>query len=260
MGKITNGILGGFSGQVGPVIGYMWRGKMCMRRMPEHVANPRSKAQVAQREAFKQMVQLAASMNQAVRAGMRTEARAEGLTEYNLFVKSNFDVLGSDGIDYERIQVSCGEVAPVGILSAERDDAGVVMVRFEKNPLRMRAADNDEVLLYAYCPEEGYGLLSAAAYRRQKQVALLLPDEWEGKAIHLYCFVRNYKQECSPTVYVVLGTQAEAADEEPRAKKTQRRETAASESGAVQAATERTVVAEREKVRVVDDRQLSLFG
>lgn len=259
MGKIGNGILGGFSGQVGPVIGYIWRGKACMRRMPAQVANPRTAAQVAQRDAFSRMVRLASSMGQAVRAGMRVAAQAEGMTEHNLFVRSNFGALGAEGIDYTRLQVSCGGVAPVGIVSAERDDAGVVEVRFEKNPLRMRASDGDEVLLYAYCPEAEGGVLSAPAYRRQRRVAMVLPDEWDGKSLYLYCFVRNYRQECSPTVYVELGSTEPQEVLPSSVENLQAEAEAEAMEAAVAAATERVVVAERSRPRVVDERQLSLF-
>jgi hypothetical protein len=40
MGKISKGILGGFSGKIGNVVGATWKGIDYMRIMPASVANP----------------------------------------------------------------------------------------------------------------------------------------------------------------------------------------------------------------------------
>lgn len=45
MARIRNGILGGFSGKVGEVIGQTYQGVSTMRAMPKYVSNPRTQAQ-----------------------------------------------------------------------------------------------------------------------------------------------------------------------------------------------------------------------
>jgi hypothetical protein len=40
MGKINQGILGGFSGKVGNVVGGSWKGIEYMRVIPASIANP----------------------------------------------------------------------------------------------------------------------------------------------------------------------------------------------------------------------------
>ena len=49
MGVIKQGILGGFSGKVSNVVGTSWKGIAVMKALPLSVANPRTAAQVAQR-------------------------------------------------------------------------------------------------------------------------------------------------------------------------------------------------------------------
>ena len=49
MGTIKQGVLGGFSGKVGTVIGASWKGTAYMRGQATHVKNPRTAAQIAQR-------------------------------------------------------------------------------------------------------------------------------------------------------------------------------------------------------------------
>jgi hypothetical protein len=42
MGTIKQGILGGFSGKVGTVVGASWKGIAYMRSLPQKVKNPRT--------------------------------------------------------------------------------------------------------------------------------------------------------------------------------------------------------------------------
>ena len=54
-----------------------------------------------------------------------------------------------------------------------------------------RASGDDEVYLYAYCPEMEQGVLSAPAYER-----------WQGKEVHLYGFAVDYEGNASDTTYI----------------------------------------------------------
>ena len=49
MGTIKQGVLGGFSGKVGTVIGASWKGTAYMRGIATHVKNPRTSKQIEQR-------------------------------------------------------------------------------------------------------------------------------------------------------------------------------------------------------------------
>ena len=46
MGKIKSGILGGFNGKVGSVIGASWKGISYMRGIAQSIKNPKTDAQV----------------------------------------------------------------------------------------------------------------------------------------------------------------------------------------------------------------------
>ena len=55
MGKIKQGILGGFKGKVGTVIGASWNGIAYMRGLAQSVKNPKTAAQLQQRTYFKDL-------------------------------------------------------------------------------------------------------------------------------------------------------------------------------------------------------------
>jgi len=56
MGVIKQGILGGFSGKVGGVVGTSWKGIAVMKSLPQSVSNPQTAGQTTQRNAFTEVV------------------------------------------------------------------------------------------------------------------------------------------------------------------------------------------------------------
>ena len=201
MGKLYGGYMGGFSGKLGPAVGYMWNGKWCVRSHQPLVNNPRTPAQVAHRDMFKREVQTAASMRWAVTTCLTDEARLMGMTSYNLFVHLNqeaFSLVDSQlHIDYSLVQLSVGDVRPVVAEGAEYTADNVVEVSFDKNG----GAAYDSVYLYIYCPELERGFLTTPAYRRVKRISALLPDEYAGREVHLYLMVQNDRGQWSVTSY-----------------------------------------------------------
>ena len=197
--------MGGFSGKLGPAVGYQRYGVWYLRAKPRMVNNPRTEAQQEHRAMFKEEVQLAARMRWAVNTGMTAVARQMRLTAQNLFVKANqhcFSVVdGAFTVDYSGLSVSAGPVAPVALGEATVDDAGVLTVPFEKNPCGMPARAYDSVFLWVYCAELGEGYLASPVYRRTQSVSLLLPDGFAGHELHLYAFVQDDQGRCSATAY-----------------------------------------------------------
>ena len=59
MGKIKQGILGGFKGKVGTVIGSSWNGISYMRGRAQSHRNPNTAAQVRQRDFFREVQEIA---------------------------------------------------------------------------------------------------------------------------------------------------------------------------------------------------------
>ena len=67
---------------------------------------------------------------------------------------------------------------------------------------RNKGSGDDEVYVYAYCPEMEEGVLSASAWRQSGSVQLTLPERWQGKTVHLYGFAVDEKGAASDTVYI----------------------------------------------------------
>ena len=78
MAKLRMGILDGFQGRVGPVVGYRLGSKWIMRRLPQQVCNPRTERQVAHRMMFRDIVRLASALLPALKVGYRAQANQRG--------------------------------------------------------------------------------------------------------------------------------------------------------------------------------------
>ena len=84
----------------------------------------------------------------------------------------------------------------------EGGQGGTIAIPFTPCAEGEWASGDDEVYLYAFCPEVGEGHLSAPAYRRNKQVSITLPETWQGHEVHLYGFAVDFKGTASPTTYI----------------------------------------------------------
>ena len=211
MARQSAGYLGGFSGRLGPAVGYLWNGKWCLRTHNPMVRNPRTEAQVEHRALFKQQVQLAARMRWAVTSTLTGLAREAGMTSYNLFVHLNQPafsaVEGRLQIDYAALRLSVGDVAPVELREMVWTEDNVLDVKF-RSP---QGRPLDYVYLYVYVPERGKGCLSAPVYRSDKRIALALPTFFEGCEAHVYLMAMSRDGRWSDSLYAGLVEQG--ADE-----------------------------------------------
>jgi hypothetical protein len=206
MAKQYGSYMGGFSGKLGPAVGYRWNGIWVLRSRPEYVRNPRTEAQMRCRNRFKASVQLAAAMRMAVAQGFTAIAREHGMTAYNVFVSANqpcFDMRdGQFVVDWRRLSLSEGPVAPVLFGVPSVDERNVLSVSFDRNGGARMSRPHDYVYLYVYCPELQDGLLAAPVYRRDRAVRLMLPETFVGRELLLYGFVQDDKGVGSTTCFI----------------------------------------------------------
>ena len=209
MAKQTDGILGGFNGKVGTVVGYRWKGIWCVRSHNALARNPRTEAQQAHRAMFKAEVQLAGKMRWAVNVGLKLPADEMNMTAQNLFVKGNqhafSSVEGFFKVDYAALQVSYGPVAPVAFGEVRVVDYRTLVVDFEKNPLHRVASSEDKVYLAAFCPDLNSFALSQPARRGTKSVEMSFLSAYSGKGVHLWGFVVDRAGRASLSEYIGYG-------------------------------------------------------
>lgn len=209
MGKLYQGIEGPFSGKVGPVVGYMWKNRPCIRTYRRQVNYPNTADQQEQRNWFVSMVRFASQATDALKLGFSYVAAAARMTEGNYFVMRNKQHFhredNSVRVDYEKLQISVGTATDVYFHKPRFEKNETVVVDFEKNALSLKASADDQVYVYIYASGIGEGLLAAPVARRAKQVPVALPQNWAGQEVHLYGFVVDRDGRASNSTYIGVG-------------------------------------------------------
>lgn len=113
MGTIKQGILGGFNGKVGTVVGSSWKGITYMRGQAQHVKNPRTAGQVYSRTAFKAVSAALSPIASTLR--LTFAKRAGKMSAFNKAVSINLkeaveDVEGIPTVNYEKLILSKGNL------------------------------------------------------------------------------------------------------------------------------------------------------
>ena len=86
MGKIKQGILGGFKGKVGTVIGASWNGIAYMRGLAQSIKNPKTAAQLQQRAFFRELQGLVSQLSDEQLASLYPTV-TRGMTRRNMFTR-----------------------------------------------------------------------------------------------------------------------------------------------------------------------------
>lgn len=191
MGKISQGILGGFSGKVGNVIGGNWKGIDYMRVKPSNVANPKTDGQLDQRSKFSTVLQFLQPMKDFVKVGYKNYAIK--MTQFNSamsYILKNA-VTGSYPnytIDYANALISRGSLAGVMNGAATSSVAGAVEFTWDDNSSEGNAKATDKALILAYNKSKGEAIfVTEGAVRTAGTQTLTVPDDFSGDSVE--CFI-----------------------------------------------------------------------
>jgi hypothetical protein len=112
MGVIKRGILGGVSGSVGSVVGTSWKGIAVLKSKPLSVANPRTTAQVSQRDKMTVLVALCKLLLAEVIKPL-WDRFAQQMSGYNMFVSQNIAYVDdglAESLDWENFKIAQGKM------------------------------------------------------------------------------------------------------------------------------------------------------
>lgn len=194
MAIIKQGILGGFNGKVGTVIGTTWKGRSVIRAIAQHVHNPRTEAQQAARARLALVSGFVSAVYTFVNEGFHTLADREAITSGNVAVRQNLAqaVSGSGTsvtLDYSRALLSMGSLLNVETPSVTAAAAGhSVNVSWTNNAgVDTDVLDDDQVLLCLYNPSRQASTYDMSSATRVDQAAVVTyPALWAGDTLYLY--------------------------------------------------------------------------
>ncbi len=207
MGKISQGILGGFSGKVGNVVGGNWKGIDYMRVKPASVANPQTEGQVDQRTKFSTVLQFLQPLRGFLKVGFR--GYAIKMTEFNSAMSYNVKnaIIGEYPdyvIDYESALISRGGLT--GALNPTVNSPGVGQVQFNwvDNSIDGNASLTDKVMVLVYNPTRNEAVyITNGPARSTGTHTLTVPDQYSGDTVYAFiAFISEDGKEVSNSKYV----------------------------------------------------------
>lgn len=154
MARFRKGILGGFSGKVGNVVGGNWKGIDYMRSLGKPKKGGFSQAQLAQQEKFKTAAGFLQPFAGLLKLSFRDYAvEMTGMNNALRYVlqQAITGTYPSFSILYDQVLVSRGDLPNGGAPSTTL--AGTTLsFSWTNNSGTGKAQDNDQALLVAYCP------------------------------------------------------------------------------------------------------------
>lgn len=211
MGKIARGILGGFSGKVGTVVGGRWKNIDYIRAKPISVANPRTEGQVNQRNRFTITLEYLQPNLSFIQKGFKSYA--VGKTEFNAamsYVLNNAIVGTAPNftVDYSLALLSRGNLTSVLNGTTDLATPGQVAFGWTDNSTGGNANVTDKAMLLVYNPskKESISILAGNDRSTGSQV-VVIPDAYAGDTVELFmAFIAAEGSKVSNSVYLGSGT------------------------------------------------------
>lgn len=205
MGKINQGILGGFSGKVGTVVGGSWKGITYMRAKAVSVANPRTEAQLSQRARFTTALRFLQPCTDFLRTGYKNYAVKQ--TAFNAAMSHTLSnaVTGAYpafGIDPSKVMLSRGALTTAVNVQAVVSD-GTVKVSWDDNSSLGSAKPTDRALAIVVNPDNGEAVYKTTGTTRNSSSEMLdIPTDWTGDSAEVYLgFISDDGKEVANSVY-----------------------------------------------------------
>ena len=204
MGIIKKGILGGFSGKVGNVVGASWKGIDYIRSLPSSVSNPRTPGQVRQRTKFSLVQGFLTGISPIIRVGFKKYTGKQ--SAYNAAMSYNVlnGVVGEGAnveLDYPNLMIARGNLQAAPSVDALYNDGDLL---FEwDNTLTGNANLTDTVTLLMYNKTKGESKYNIGLFSRGTgEASQVFPATWKGDIVECYIgFVSEDGKEVSNSAY-----------------------------------------------------------
>lgn len=189
MGTIQGGVLGGFNGKVGAVIGSHWKGKAVMRGKSTAKRAKSSELQLEQQAKFTLMVNFLQAITDFLNISFKKAAVQ--MSGFNKALSGNIQLAVSGTypdftVDYPKIQLSKGSLPNFAAPTAASTVAGKLAFTWTDNSNIKGALISDIVYVAAYNEELKHWILNDDAAARNAGSFVLDVSGYSGKPLQTY--------------------------------------------------------------------------
>ena len=194
MGTIKQGVLGGFSGKVGTVVGASWKGTAYMRGQATHVKNPRTPKQIEQRTKMEFARNFLQQAQEFLNVGLKDVAKHQSPLNYAVSQMVRNAILGDYpdyAPDYTKLVWSHGLLTPpvVETVYANYDALDFLW----QDNSGQGNAKADDISMVVVCSEEKQEIkyFMNGFTRSTKSNHCELPESWVDDHVHVYITMRS---------------------------------------------------------------------
>ena len=189
MGTIGQGILGGFKGRVGTVVGSSWKGIPVMRSRPPRKRTQSSELQLAQQARFRLMTGFLRPLTDLL--NQTYKKFAIGMSGFNKAFSDNMKeaVAGTYPdfvIDFTKVSLSKGPLPNAVAISASSTDPGKLSFSWTDNSEIGTALSSDNAFVAAYDEDLCHWAYTQKAVGRNAGSFVLDMSKFSGKTVHTY--------------------------------------------------------------------------
>lgn len=206
MSKFNKGILGGFSGTVGTVVGAKWKGMDVMRSRPSRRSNKQATpAQLAQRARFRMVMEFVKQFSELVKITYTNIAADK--TPFNSAFAYNLSkaVTGSYPnyhFDYSKLMLCSGSLLNAGNPTATAGTAGRINFDWADNSGMGNAKATDNLVAIVFCAELNAAMYTTTGPTRDTGAYIMDVSGFAGKAVHTwFAFINADGDEVSSSIY-----------------------------------------------------------
>ncbi len=207
MGTINKGILGGFSGKVGTVVGANWRGMDIIRSLPKKSSRIPTEEQLSQRLRFALVAQFLAPLQPVLSAffgqAQNERSRRNLATSYHL-KEAIAGAFPNFVMDYMKVVVTRGELLGPQDLQHTPQAGAQIAFTWQDNSGQGSSRNDDGLLLVVYNEVRNlYEIRQLAANRDALAYTLNLPDGWSGETVMVWASMTSADgKKAANSVYV----------------------------------------------------------
>lgn len=189
MAKLPNGIMGHFSGALGPAVGYQWKGKQIIRSKPPKHRGKSSENQLKQMARMKLISSMVGPLANFLNATYPSVTT--GMSCFNKTLSYNMrNAIDGDypsfKVNYARFVLGIGDLLNVDSLSVKSESAGKITFHWRDNSNEGSARATDQSFVAIYCEEAKRWLSFPQGPLRNAGSYILDVPAFSGKAVQTY--------------------------------------------------------------------------
>ena len=205
MGKIKQGILGGFSGKVGSVVGGSWKGISYMRGRAVSFKNPQTLHQIQQRTKLALALSVLQPITAFIRVGFKRYARRQSEFNAAMSYTVKHAIVGAYPdyeIDYTKLLVARGPL-PGASNPVAQAVTGKIKLTWDDNSGIGEARPTDKVMVVALNMEKSEAAyITHGAPRSAQLEELTVSPFWIGNEVGVYlAFITENGKDVATSVY-----------------------------------------------------------